>query len=228
MACTETYLRRFQGEEEYGSGRGGTWEGHIITQELYNAQGRNHKFIPIIFRLEDSQFIPIPLQSATHYALPEQYDDLYRRLTAQPLIVKPVLGNMKSMPPHQMPALPVLKSRQSFVPQAESFSHEETIRSGGENLYNDLIADNFISHSVNASHTTLALIEEIARHSKRTIPMDSITVAFSDQIAPRGRTFFGNPGDYLEEIVASHDKARWWISSKGLNIQDAAAERRDP
>jgi hypothetical protein len=32
-----------------------------------------------------------------------------------------------------MPALPELKPRKSFfVPQAESFSHEETIRSGGE------------------------------------------------------------------------------------------------
>src|SRR5713226_9422689 len=49
VACTQTYLHRFKGEEKPGEGLGGTWEGHIITQELYNAQGKNKKFIPIIF-----------------------------------------------------------------------------------------------------------------------------------------------------------------------------------
>src|ERR1022692_432579 len=41
VACTETYLRRFKRREEPAKGLGGTWEGHIITQELYNAQGKN-------------------------------------------------------------------------------------------------------------------------------------------------------------------------------------------
>src|SRR6266568_6694830 len=48
VACTKIYLHRFNGEEEPGRGLGGTWEGHIITQELYNAQGKNTKFIPIL------------------------------------------------------------------------------------------------------------------------------------------------------------------------------------
>jgi len=96
-----------------------------------------------------------------------------------------------------MPALPELKPRKSFfVPQAESFSHEETIRSGGEQLYNDLIAENSISHSVAASHTVRELIEEIARHSNQPIPIDSISATFGEQRASRGHTFFGNPGDY--------------------------------
>src|SRR5690348_3822145 len=43
VACTETYLRRFQGDEVPRKGLGGTWEGHIITQELYNAQRKNRK-----------------------------------------------------------------------------------------------------------------------------------------------------------------------------------------
>ena len=34
VACTETYRRRFEKEEVPGKGLGGTWEGHIITQEL--------------------------------------------------------------------------------------------------------------------------------------------------------------------------------------------------
>src|SRR5450755_1727876 len=62
VACTETYLRRFKKKELPQVGLGGTWEGHIITQELYNAQGRNTKFIPILFSQEDDPSVPLALQ----------------------------------------------------------------------------------------------------------------------------------------------------------------------
>jgi SEFIR domain len=96
VACTETYQRRFNGEEAPGTGLGGTWEGHIITQALYNAQGRNTKFLPICFSSDDREFVPEPLQSATLYQLPDQYDALYRHLTDQPLISKPPLGGIET------------------------------------------------------------------------------------------------------------------------------------
>jgi hypothetical protein len=220
VACTGIYLRRFQGEEETGKGLGVIWEGHIITQELYNAQMRNRKFLPIMFASEDEMFIPTPLQGATHYQLPEHYDDLYRRLTNQPLIAKPPLGTMKSMPSLRMPALQALKPRESFFAlPTETFSHEETIRSGGEQLYNDLIAANFISHSVGPSRTVRELIEELAAHSNKPIPIDSICATFGEQRAPRGSVFFGNPGNHLEEILSAYPKVRWWISSRGLNVE---------
>ncbi len=38
IVCTETYQRRFRGDEEPGIGRGSTWEGTIIRQHLYNNQ----------------------------------------------------------------------------------------------------------------------------------------------------------------------------------------------
>jgi tetratricopeptide (TPR) repeat protein len=98
VACTETYLRRFEGEEEPGIGLGGTWEGHIITQELYDAQGRNSKFVPIIFSKDDGPFIPTPLQGAMHYQLPHNYDGLYRLLTSQPSTPMPTIGSIKPMP----------------------------------------------------------------------------------------------------------------------------------
>ena len=88
VACTETYLRRFRGEEAPREGLGGTWEGHIITQELYNAQGKNKKFIPITFSQKEVAFIPLPLQSATAYPLDDAYESLYRRLTGQPLVLE--------------------------------------------------------------------------------------------------------------------------------------------
>src|SRR5215467_7888132 len=77
VGCTETYLRRFKGEEAPGKGRGGTWEGHVITQGLYNAQGKNAKFIPLTFGPEEVVFIPTTLQSATSYKLYDDYELLY-------------------------------------------------------------------------------------------------------------------------------------------------------
>jgi len=39
VACTETYLRRFEGAEAPGVGLGGTWEGHIITPGALQRSG---------------------------------------------------------------------------------------------------------------------------------------------------------------------------------------------
>ena len=97
VACTATYLRRFRGEEASGKGLGGTWEGHIITQELYNAQSKNAKFIPIMFSAEGAQFIPLLLQSATAYALYDDYEALYRAPDRAVAVGKPALGSVKPM-----------------------------------------------------------------------------------------------------------------------------------
>lgn len=116
VACTGTYLRRFNGDETPQIGLGVTWEGHVITQYLlYDAQGSNTKFIPILFTKEDEQFVPKPLRSATRYQLSDNYDQLYRRLTNQPLISKPALGGVKPMPAGEsLPPLPSLEQRRDF------------------------------------------------------------------------------------------------------------------
>jgi hypothetical protein len=91
---------------------GGTWEGHIITQDLYDAQGRNTKFIAILFSKEDEQFVPKPLRSTSRYQLSENYDQLYRRLTNQPLISMPALSGVKPMPAREsLPPLPSLERK---------------------------------------------------------------------------------------------------------------------
>src|ERR1035441_1953820 len=75
-----------EGKEEPGKGLGGQWEGFVITQELYEAEGKNTKFIPIVFSSADAQYIPSELRAATRYDLgtPEGYDKLFRRVTSQP------------------------------------------------------------------------------------------------------------------------------------------------
>jgi nucleoside phosphorylase len=101
IACSEEYDRRFRGNEAYGKGKGATWEGGVIIQELYDAQGQNSKFIPITIDPEDANFIPSPLRSATSYRLQtdDGYELLYRRLTSQPRNQKPQLGKLQTLAP---------------------------------------------------------------------------------------------------------------------------------
>jgi hypothetical protein len=115
IVCTKTYLCRYQQRDDFAKGLGVTFEGHIITQELYNSQGRNNKFIPITTSSEDAAFIPLQLQSATHYCFDDEYEVLYRRITNQPLTPKPQLGGVRPMAPRQVPAsLPSLARKQLF------------------------------------------------------------------------------------------------------------------
>ena len=72
VVCSSTYLRRFEGTETIGIGRGAKWEGAIITQNLYNAESEQSKFIPVIPSAGAPDDIPVVLQSATHYRMSTQ------------------------------------------------------------------------------------------------------------------------------------------------------------
>jgi tetratricopeptide (TPR) repeat protein len=84
-----------------GKGKGATWERGVIIQELYDAQGKNSKFIPVTFTPQDTDFIPSPLRAATNYRLnsTDGYELLYRRLTNQPRTRKPDLGKLPPLAP---------------------------------------------------------------------------------------------------------------------------------
>jgi tetratricopeptide (TPR) repeat protein len=102
LVCTETYKRRYEGKEVTGTGLGAKWEGFIITLELYETEGRNTKFIPVVFTPDDAQHIPLELRGATHYDLStrEAYPNLFRHLTNQPLHMKSeVARDIRRMPP---------------------------------------------------------------------------------------------------------------------------------
>jgi nucleoside phosphorylase len=101
VVCTEQYDRRFRGHEEVGKGKGATWEGGVIIQQLYDDQGKNSKFIPVTFTPQDTDFIPSPLRAATNYRLnsTDGYELLYRRLTNQPRTRKPALGKLQTLAP---------------------------------------------------------------------------------------------------------------------------------
>jgi tetratricopeptide (TPR) repeat protein len=77
-----------------------TWEGNIITRELYDLRGHNSKFIPIVFTSQDVKYVLDFLRSTTCYQLQNDdgYELLYRQLTGQHETPRPDLGELKELP----------------------------------------------------------------------------------------------------------------------------------
>ena len=105
VVCTETYKRRFRGDEEPGTGKGVTWEGTIIRQELYNAQLKNTKFIPIVFSSHDLHHVPIILNGNDKYVIENEGSlrELCYRLRKEPTLVIPEI----STDPLPLPPSPI-------------------------------------------------------------------------------------------------------------------------
>jgi hypothetical protein len=99
VICTKGYFDKLQPNAKPG-GKGVKWEGTVITQEIYDQEGRNKKFIPVLFGEENKEHIPRALRSFTHYDVFQQagYERLYRRLTRQSSVTKPPLGNVIKLP----------------------------------------------------------------------------------------------------------------------------------
>ncbi|HEU4455656.1 MAG TPA: toll/interleukin-1 receptor domain-containing protein [Longimicrobium sp.] len=99
VVCTQTYQRRVDLEEDPGRGLGATWEGGLITLAAYATQGKNDRFIPVVFSVEDAAYIPDFLQGASFYnvATEEGYTALYARLTGQQLVSIPPLGPRRTV-----------------------------------------------------------------------------------------------------------------------------------
>jgi hypothetical protein len=70
------YRRRFDGEEEPGTGLGATWEGTIITHHFYRNSTKNKKFIPLLVDGASTDLIPTELFGYTRYFIPKQAGDL--------------------------------------------------------------------------------------------------------------------------------------------------------
>ncbi len=103
MICTPTYFRRVMGEEEPDKGHGVAWESTLIYQYIYNAGTSNTRFIPVLLEGADASTIPVPWQGVKKYCptTKEGYEELYRRLTEQPLTPKPTLGPRRKLSPRE-------------------------------------------------------------------------------------------------------------------------------
>jgi len=104
IVCTEIFKQRFEGSAELGKGAGAKWESAIITQQLYEAEGRSSKYIPVIFSEDDLKHIPLELRSRTRHVIDGEdgYLDLYRHITNQPRAKKGDLGERLILPPVEM------------------------------------------------------------------------------------------------------------------------------
>src|SRR5438128_5623010 len=98
VICTGPYYRRFRGHEEPGKGKGGDWEGALITQEIYDSRSRTLKFVPVLFSPEDQKFIPEPLRSINYFALTSEaeYQALYDSLLEQGGVEPGPIGKVKA------------------------------------------------------------------------------------------------------------------------------------
>jgi tetratricopeptide (TPR) repeat protein len=103
MIFTTKYTRHFWSKEEDAMAMGVAWEGAIITQNLYAQQGKNLKYIPILFSSENTDAISKILRNTSRYDLrnSNEYERLYRRLTNQPETTKPKLGILQKLPANE-------------------------------------------------------------------------------------------------------------------------------
>jgi len=101
IVCTETYKRRFRGDEEPGIGRGSTWEGTIIRQHLYNNQLASTKFIPVVFSPQDLTHVPIIFNGHDKYIIEDEkrLRDLCYRLRREPVVAMPEVAIAKLQAP---------------------------------------------------------------------------------------------------------------------------------
>jgi hypothetical protein len=101
MVCTQTYLRRVNGDVEPSKGHGVLWEALIIKQSLYDSASFSRKFVPVLFADGSDDHVPVPVKGGSIYRVEtaEGYEALLRLLTDQPLTPMPEIGPRVELPP---------------------------------------------------------------------------------------------------------------------------------
>lgn len=101
VVCSETYYRRFRGNEDAREGKGVDWEGALITQEIYDSKSTTVKFVPVLVSETDESYIPEPLRAHTHYVFTAEprYDALYEFLRGVAGVAPSPLGPLKLLAP---------------------------------------------------------------------------------------------------------------------------------
>lgn len=111
LICTRVYRQKFEGRSDPegavwpgASGREVSWEGQILSQEVYDARGVNPRIVPVLFDGEPDAAVPLIMRAYTVYRLPDGYEMLYRRLTRQPEVVAGPIGPMRELGPRRLGA----------------------------------------------------------------------------------------------------------------------------
>ena len=83
-------------QELSGKGLGVNQEGYLIQQDLYDHGSHTHKYIPVLLDRSLGGSVPGALRGFMSYELPDDYEQLYRRLTRQPAVVRAPLGKLRA------------------------------------------------------------------------------------------------------------------------------------
>lgn len=95
LVVSDGYRKKAEDQVARGSGLGVKWESHLTIQEIYDADARNEKFIPVLLEGVSDAAIPQVLRAWTYYRWPEHNEALLRRLLAQPKVIPAPLGPPK-------------------------------------------------------------------------------------------------------------------------------------
>lgn len=95
LVVSEGYRKKAEDQVPRGVGRGVKWESHLSLQEIYEADARNTKFIPILLEGVTDVQIPAVLRAWTYYRVPDGYESLLRRLFDKPKVEPAPLGPPK-------------------------------------------------------------------------------------------------------------------------------------
>ncbi len=84
VVCSEAYYQ-YIGDNKLDKNGGVDWKGPVITEAIYAKYCRNTPCIPILFSLNDKDYIPPFLHNMSRYdvSAEEGYDHLYRRITSK-------------------------------------------------------------------------------------------------------------------------------------------------
>ena len=94
IVSTKTYLEKYL---QLQQGKGVSWEISSIYQSLYNLQGHNDKFIPVVFDESDKKYVVKALQPYTIYNINTQFEKLSNRIKGIKNVEKPPV--VESLPP---------------------------------------------------------------------------------------------------------------------------------
>lgn len=94
VVATKTYLDKYL---QLQQGKGVSWEISSIYQSLYNLQGHNDKFIPVILKESDKEYVPKALQPYTIYNIYAQFEKLTNRIKGIKNVKKPPVADI--LPP---------------------------------------------------------------------------------------------------------------------------------
>jgi hypothetical protein len=103
VVCSEGYVQKADGKVP-GAGLGVRFESAQVLQGLYERGMWNERVLPVLVGEGGVELVWEPLRPYQFYRADtdEGYEDLYRRLTGQPALVKPPLGPRLKLPPRNL------------------------------------------------------------------------------------------------------------------------------